>query len=130
MRADHLHHCPGHHSLRCSGRDWALRLRLQRSVLGRGLGLGVWRYPERLGSGVPQDGEWNTTAEGTWEEIWAWEASLFGRVRRGGMNHHRNLFPCAHQRTPSSTPQRAGCLWCRLRVVGGHLLGLRNKERI
>ena len=25
---DHLHHCPGHHSLRCSGGGWVLRLRL------------------------------------------------------------------------------------------------------
>jgi len=36
---NHLNHWPGHHRLRSSGRGWALRLRLQRSVLGRGLGL-------------------------------------------------------------------------------------------
>ena len=36
---DHLNHRPGHHSLRCSGRGWALRLRLCRAVLGRGLRL-------------------------------------------------------------------------------------------
>ena len=28
---DHLYHHPGYHSLRCSGRGWVLRLRLQRS---------------------------------------------------------------------------------------------------
>ena len=27
---DHLHHCPGHYSLRHSSRDWALRIRLWR----------------------------------------------------------------------------------------------------
>ena len=35
-----------HHSLRCLGGDWAPRLRLWRSVLGKGLGLAVWRDPE------------------------------------------------------------------------------------
>ena len=36
---DHLNHQPRYHSLRCSDRGWALRLRLQRSVLGRELGM-------------------------------------------------------------------------------------------
>ena len=36
---DHLNHWPGHHSLRCSGWGWALRLRIWRSVLERELGL-------------------------------------------------------------------------------------------
>lgn len=33
---------PEQHSLRCSGRAWTLRLKLWRSVPGRGLGLPVW----------------------------------------------------------------------------------------
>ena len=66
---DHLHHHPGHHSLRCLGRGWMLIL--WRSVLGRGLGLAVWRQPEGLRSGVPWAGEQNATAEGTQEEVWA-----------------------------------------------------------
>ena len=51
---------PRHHSLRHSGGGWALRLRLQRSLLGRGLGLAVWRQPKDLGSSVPWAGELNT----------------------------------------------------------------------
>ena len=37
-RTDHLNHWPKLHSLRCLGGGWVLRLRLQRSVLGRELG--------------------------------------------------------------------------------------------
>ena len=61
---DHLNHWPGCHILRCSLRGWALRLRLQRSVLGRGLGLALWGQPEGLRSsthrerrGTPWQGE-------------------------------------------------------------------------
>ena len=36
---------------------WALRLRLQRSALGKGLGLAVRRQPEGLGSSVTQPRE-------------------------------------------------------------------------
>ena len=71
----HLHHRPGHHSLRCSGRGWAWRIRLQRPVPGRGLGLAVWRRPEGLGSSVPWAGEQNATAKGTREEGRAWRRS-------------------------------------------------------
>ena len=56
MRAA-LHHCPGHHSLKLLGGDWALRFRLRRSVLGRGLGLAVWEQPKGLRNGVPWVGE-------------------------------------------------------------------------
>ena len=49
---DHLHHHPEWHSLRCLGGGWALRLRLQGSVLRRGQGVTVWRQPEGLRSGV------------------------------------------------------------------------------
>ena len=37
--------------------SWALRLRLRRSVLGRGLGLAVWSQIQRLRSSAPQAGE-------------------------------------------------------------------------
>ena len=50
-----------------------------------------------LGGGVPWAGEWNATAEGTWEEIWALRRSkgpLSARARGGGVDHQRNLFPC------------------------------------
>ena len=81
MRAthtDHLYHRPGHHSLRCLGRGWKLRLRLWRSVPGRGLGLAVWGQPEELRSSelqageryMPRARERNTRAEGTWEKVW------------------------------------------------------------
>ena len=117
---DHLHHHPGHHSLRCSGGDWALRLRLQRSVLGRGLGLALWRQPEGLGRSMPQAGEQNTTAGGTQEEVWTHRRSkvlLLGRARGEGTDRHRNLFPCAGS-------QRVGHLLQRLWVARGHLFGL------
>ena len=40
---------PGHHNLRYLEGDWVLRLRLQKSALGRGLRLALWRHPEGLG---------------------------------------------------------------------------------
>ena len=64
-----------------------LRLRLQRSVLGRGLGLAMWRQPEGLGSSVPWAGKQGTINKGTWEEVWSHrrsKAPLLGRVRVGG----------------------------------------------
>ena len=48
----------------------------------------------RWGSSVLQAGEWNATAEGTWEEVWAQrrsKAPLLGRARVGGADCHRNL---------------------------------------
>ena len=66
-----------------------LRLRLWRLVQGRGLGLAMWGQPKMLRSGVPWvgegvlwAGEWNTTAERTWEKVWAYrrsKAPLLGR---------------------------------------------------
>ena len=53
---DHQYNIPGQHSLRCVKRGWALKLRLQRSVPGRGLGLAVWRKPEGLESSAPRAG--------------------------------------------------------------------------
>ena len=73
--------------LRCSGRGWALRLRLQRSILGRELGLALWRQTEWLGSGGPWAGEQSAITEGTPEEVWVHRRSkvtLLGRVRGGG----------------------------------------------
>ena len=49
-RTDHLHHHNRHCILRLSFGVWALKLRFQRSVLGRGLRLAVWRQPEVLRS--------------------------------------------------------------------------------
>ena len=46
----------------------------------------------RQGSGVLQAGEWNTTAEGTQEEVWAHrrsKAPLMGRMKRGGVDLHK-----------------------------------------
>jgi len=48
---------PGHHSLRHLGGGWVLRLRLQRSVPGKGVWLAMWGQPERVRSGLPQVGE-------------------------------------------------------------------------
>ena len=94
-----MYYHPGHHSPRCSGMGWVLRLRLWRSVLGRGVGLNVWRQTEGLGSTAPWAGEQNTTAEGIGEEVCAHKrskASLLERVRGGGVDCCRNLLPCAH----------------------------------
>ena len=68
-RKDHLNHRPGHHSLSCLGGGWAQRLRLQRSVPGRGLGPAVRGQPEGLRSKAPQAEEGNTMAEGTQEKV-------------------------------------------------------------
>ena len=46
---DHWYLWPRNHSLRHLGGGWALRLRLQRSVPGRGLRLAVWGQPEGRG---------------------------------------------------------------------------------
>ena len=54
---------PGHQRLRSLGGGWALRLSLQKSVLGKGLGMAVWRQTEGPGSGVPWPGEQRATAE-------------------------------------------------------------------
>ena len=54
---DCLNHQPGLHNLRCSGGGLMLRLRIQRSVPGRGLGLVVWRQPKGLRIRAPQAGE-------------------------------------------------------------------------
>ena len=63
-----------------------MRLMLQRSVSGGGLGLAVWRQTEGLVSGVPPAGDQNITGEGTQEEVWVHKRSkapLLGRVKWG-----------------------------------------------
>ena len=86
--ADYLHQHPGQHSLIHSGRrGWVLRLRIQRSVPGRGLGLAVYRQPEVLGNGVPWAGRRYL------EEVWAHrrsKGSLLGMAREEP-DHHMNL---------------------------------------
>ena len=101
------------------GGGWALRLRLQRSVPRRGLGLAVSGQSEGLGSCVPWAGEQNTTARGSLGPQEKQGAIVGGGTRGGRVDHHRNVFPCAYIGS-----QRAGHLWLRLRVVRGHLLGL------
>ena len=54
---DRLHHHSGRHCLRHLGSGWILRLRLWKSVPGRGLGLAVRGQLKDLGSGVPWPGE-------------------------------------------------------------------------
>ena len=117
----YLHHHPGHHSRKHLGVDWGLRLRLQRSLPGRGIRLAVWRQPEGLGSGVPQAGEQSAIAEGTQDKVWAYRRNkvpLLGRVRGRGVDHHRNLF---HVHADS---QMVGHLWHKLQMARGHLLRL------
>ena len=94
-----------------------LRIRLGRSLPGRGLGLVVCIWQEWLGSGMTKAGEQNAIAEGTWEVVWAHRRSKawLERVRGGGADHCMNLFPCADVGS-----QRAGNIWCRLWVVRGH----------
>ena len=43
---DHWYNRLVHQSLRNSGRSWALRLGLQRSIMGIGPGLAIWKQPE------------------------------------------------------------------------------------
>ena len=73
-RTDHLKYQHKHHSQRRSSRDWALRLRLQRSVPRRGLGLTVWRQPKGLRSRAPWEGEWYTKG---------WDVESHGRGNPG-----------------------------------------------
>ena len=102
-----------------------LRFRLQRPVLGRGLGLSMWRQPEELGSDAPWAGEQSITAEGTGEEAWACrrsKAPLMGRVSGGGTAHHRNIitYTCMHGllacRAPLAQAKGGKCLLCGLWV--------------
>ena len=64
----------------------------------------------------------STPAGGTQEEVWDTRkrrAPLLVRVRGGGAEHHRNLFPCI-----CVGSQREGNLWGRLQVLRGNSLRL------
>ena len=90
---------PRQQSLRHSDEDWVLRLRLQRSVLGREVGV-----VEGLGSSVPWGAELSIIAEETWEDVWACRRSkvpLLQRSKGGGVDCHQNIFPCPHAQTQS-----------------------------
>lgn len=72
---DHLNHWPGQHSLRFSGGGWTLRLRLQRSVPGRELGMAL------------EAKEQCTMVEGTQEKVWTYrrgKVPCWGGERRRG----------------------------------------------
>ena len=90
-----------------------LRLRLCRSVLGRGLGLAVWRQSEGLGSGAARDGKQSAVVWGNLEEVWAHRRSkppLLGRARGRGVDHHRNVFLCTHIDSQRAGLEAASCL--------------------
>ena len=77
---------PGHHSLRCLGGGWALRtlrLRLWRSVKGRGLGLAVCGDSPRDSGAVNHIGQQSTRAKGTREEAWSWRRSKVPLLGKG-----------------------------------------------
>ena len=98
---DHLNHQPRHHSLRCLGGGWMLRLRLWRSVPGKGLESVVWRQPKEqcatgreavcygLGSGMPWQRKCGTHRKSN--------APLLGRMRGEGEDHHRKLPAPEHE---------------------------------
>ena len=80
---------PGHHSLRCLGMGWVLRLKLQRSFPVRTLGFGSG-HDDSL-----RAREWSTIPEGTQEEGWACRGTIAVKIRGRGKDHHRNIFLCA-----------------------------------
>ena len=73
-----------------AGAGWGLRLRLQRSDPGRGLGLAAWRQSE--GARV-----WCATPGRVREEAWAHQrgkAPLLGGTQGEGYAHRRRVFLC------------------------------------
>ena len=128
---DHLNHRPRHHSLRHLGRDWVLRLRLQRLVQGRGLGLAVWGLPKGLRSSAPWAGKWYTMG---------WVVEHHGRGNPGegpGLQERQGAIVGKGERRRGQTDignsphlslcmpagsQRAGWLWSRLHVARNLLL--------
>ena len=89
---------PRHHSLRHSGRDWVLRLRIWRSVPGRGVVQAGQREPVGLGAGcqmmeskAPQLREPRKRSVPVGEaRHGCWEGG------GGGAGHHQNLISCTH----------------------------------
>ena len=127
----------GYYSLRCSGRGWGLRLRLQRSLPGRGLGLAVWRQPEgskewyamgwgveghsweNLGGGLgPQEKQGTTVGEGKgrrWATIGISSHADIHTLRGRGASGTGYWWWCA-----TSLGHRRQYIWCGL-WVAGHL---------
>ena len=82
--------------------------------------MAVWKQPEGLRSSVSWAGEQNTTAEGTWEEVWAYRRSkvpLLGRVREGEADHHRNL-PANRQALRGQGASGTGYRWQKATYLG------------
>ena len=71
------------------GGGWALRFRFQRTVLGRGLRLAMWRQPKALGSGVLWAGEGKTKAKGIQQEALVCRRSKAGRAEEEGQTATR-----------------------------------------
>jgi len=112
----HLNHRHRHHSLRHSGGGWALRLRLWRSVPGRGLGLVVWRQTKGLRSRVPLAGEWYTKGWGAEShgrgnlgegpDCRRGKAPLLGGTGGGGASHHRKLLVPKRVHMPTGSQRK------------------------
>ena len=118
-----LHKPSVHDNLRSSGGGWALRRRLQRSVLGRELRLAMWRQTEGLGNSAPKAGKWSATAKGTWEEAWACRRSKALEERRRISLHTRGL---SGSGTSLVQPHTSGCLFHKLQAAGCLLRGLQE----
>ena len=98
------------------GRHWVLRLRLLKSVLGRGLALAAWRHPQGIGSGVPQLRETRRQPGPVGEtrhQSWGWQEEEEWTTI--------GIYFSAHMHTGF---QRAGYLWHRRQVARGHFLEL------
>ena len=124
---DYLYHHLGHHSLRCLGGGWALRLRLWRSVPGRSLGLALWgargaRELYVMGWGVEHPSQ-GILGGGFGPQ--RSKVALLGRARGGGEDCHGTLFPCT-----LTSSKRVGYPWHRMWVARGHLLGPQETRRL
>lgn len=121
--------CTTFHSLRHSsdwvGRDWVLKLRLQKSDWGRGLGLAVWRQPE--GAGV-----WGTTTGMYKEEAWGCQrgkSPLLGDTWGEEQDCHKNFFPdtcTCRQVPPTGAPGLGMSHHCHWRLQGRLELPVRD----
>ena len=102
------------------GRDWALRLRLQRSVPGKGLGLTVWRQSERAREQCTKAWGAKHYSQRKLEEVWGLrrsKAPLLGKARGAGPDCHRNAFLCTHMDSWRVGPQEVRCHLCRLQAM-------------
>ena len=130
---DHWYHCPGHHclvhhSLRHLGGGWVLRLRLWRSILGRGLELAVWRQPEGAREWCAMGwGEEHHSPESAGGGLGLQEKqdTIVGKVERRGGRSHRNIFLCTCAGSQGVWPPLAHKLW----EVGAKLLSHLGRQR-